>query len=271
MLARNLNPQFCIIAPTAYLERYAAQSSMHLVLAHLVASDDRYSSFYYYRNEFKIIDNGAFELGEPYEPSRLIDLAETVRADVIVLPDYPGQPSSKTIRAAEEYIPKFKNAGFKTMFVPQSRVDDLDDWFSAYEWASDNDDVDIIGMSILGIPNAIPYIDRSYARVAMTFNLLREGIFNDQKYHHYLGLNAGPALEIPSLIRMGALDSIDSSGPVWAGLLGHEYTKCADSYQLTKKISAPVDFDYPYVGNSDTHRCIQHNIDMTLELVSDLQ
>lgn len=268
MLARNQQPQFCIITPTAYLEKYAVQSSMHLILAHLVASDDRYSSFYYNRNEFKIIDNGAFELGESYEPSRLIDLAAAVRADVIVLPDYPGQAASKTIRAANEYIPKFKSAGFKTMFVPQSRVDDLDDWLDAYEWASDNDDVDIIGMSILGIPNAIPYIDRSYARVAMTFNLLREGIFNDQKYHHYLGLNAGPALEIPALIKMGALDSIDSSGPVWAGLLGHEYTVNADSYQATKKISAPVDFNYPLVGNLDTHRRIQHNVDMTLKLFS---
>ena len=34
------NPKFCIITPTEYLERYASQSSMHLVLAHLVDTDE---------------------------------------------------------------------------------------------------------------------------------------------------------------------------------------------------------------------------------------
>lgn len=267
MLKRNKYPEFCIITPTAYLERYASQSSMHLILAHLVDTDDAYANFYANRSEFKIMDNGAFELGESYDPDKLLNLAERVNADVIVLPDYPGEFSGKTIKAAERYIPIFKSAGFKTMFVPQSKVGDLDDWIAGYDWAADNDDVDIIGMSILGIPNAIPHIHKAYARVVMTHALIEQGIFEDTKYHHYLGLNAGPALEVPSLIKMNALDSIDSSGPVWAGILGHQYTNDADSYQQTKKLSVPVDFNYPLLTNSDTQRRIQHNIDMTLNLL----
>ena len=58
------DPQFCIITPTAYLHRYASQSSMHLVLAHLVDMDEEYANFYAERGEFKIMDNGAFELGQ---------------------------------------------------------------------------------------------------------------------------------------------------------------------------------------------------------------
>lgn len=269
MLARNENPQFCIITPSQYLDWYASQSSMHLVLAHIVDTDPKYGNFYHGRKEFKIMDNGAFELGESYKPNQLIELGHACGADAIVLPDYPGQASRRTIEAAMQLIPAIKEAGFKTMFVPQSQVGDWADWLDAYSWAAWNDNVDIIGMSILGIPNALPHIDRSYARVVATAMLQQLNSFNLNKYHHYLGLNAGPALEIPSLIRMDALDSCDSSNPVWMGILGHEYSENTDSFLPVKKVKMEVEFDYPLIKDTDTHRRIQNNIDLTLSLFTD--
>ena len=266
MLSRNTKPQFCIITPTAYLEEYASQSSMHLVLAHLVDTDDVYANFYAGRSEFKIMDNGAFELGESYNPDKLIELGKKCKADAIVLPDYPGQPGVKTIQAATKMIPEVKKAGFKTMFVPHAEVDNWDGFVDTYSWASYHSDIDIIGMSILALPNALPAIDRSIARVVGTAMLRQMNAFNLTKYHHYLGLNSGPALEIPSLIRMKALDSCDSSGPVWSGICGQMYTKAADSYQTTRKISKHVDFNYPLVKDKYVHEAIQNNIDLTLGL-----
>lgn len=266
MLSRNKKPQFCIITPTKYLNWYASQSTSHLVLAHLVETDPEYSLFYSNRSEFKIMDNGAFELGESYAPEKLIDLATKCKADAIVLPDYPGQPAQKTINAAEALIPAIKEAGFKCMFVPQSQINNWGDWMDAYSWASWNDDIDIIGMSILGIPNALPHIERAYARVVATAMLRQNNIFNLNKYHHYLGLNAGPALEIPSLIRMNALDSCDSSNPVWMGILGHEYSENTDSFLPVKKVKMEVEFNYPLITDTETHRRIQNNIDLTLSL-----
>mgnify|MGYP001109758818 CR=1 FL=1 len=267
MLARNSNPQFCIITPTAYCDKFASQSSMHLVLGHLVDTDEQYADFYASRNEFKIMDNGAFELGESYSPSELIRLGKKCKANAIVLPDYPFQPANKTIEAGQKLMQQVKEAGFYTMFAPQSETGNLDDWIAGYEWAAKNDDIDIIGMSILGIPNAIPHIHIAYARVVMTQILIERGLFNFNKYHHYLGLNSGPGLEIPSLIKMGAMDSCDSSGPVWAGVLGHEYTRNADSLQNVSKVKAHVDFSYPLVKDQRTLERIQHNIDLTLELL----
>jgi len=262
----NKNPQFCIITPTAYLEQYASQSSMHLVLAHLVDTDEQYANFYAGRSEFKIMDNGAFELGESYAPDKLIELAHKCKADAIVLPDYPFRESKHTVLAAKDLCFDVKQQGFKTMFVPQSKTGDIEDWIAAYTWAADNDDIDIIGMSILGVPNAIPHIHTSYARVVMTQILIERGLFNFDKYHHYLGLNAGPGLEMPSLIRMGVLDSCDSSGPVWAGLMGHEYSYTTDSLQSVSKVKAHVQFDYPWTQDMATKDRIQKNVDMTLEL-----
>ena len=266
MLQRNEKPQFCIITPTAYLEKYASQSSMHLVLAHLVDKDDTYAEFYAGRNEFKIMDNGAFELGCSYNPDMLVELGQKCKADAIVLPDYPGQDWKKTIGAAEELIPQVKEAGFYTFFCPQSRIGDWDGWVSSYRWGTRNVNVDIIGMSILALPNALPHIPRAYARVVATALLQQFDDFDYGKYHHYLGLNAGPALEIPPLIAMEALDSCDSSNPVWSAILGYEYTDRTDSYlTVNKKQLLEVDFDYPYYGDH-WDKTIQNNIDMTLKL-----
>ena len=259
------NPQFCIITPTAYLSRYASQSSMHLVLAHLVDTDEEYADFYASRNEFKIMDNGAFELGESYDPTKLIELGNKCKADAIVLPDYPYQPASKTVGASSAMIDPVKDAGFKTMFVPQSEKGDIEDWIKGYVWAAETPSIDIIGMSILGVPNAIPHIHIAYARVVMTQILIERGVFNFNKYHHYLGLNAGPRLEIPSLINMGAMDSCDSSGPVWAGICGSRYSVETDSLQRLSKIKTEVDFNYP-LKDGNVLEDIQYNIDKTLEL-----
>lgn len=265
-LQRNTQKQFCIITPTAYLEKYASQSTMHLILAHLVDTDKQYADFYANRREFKIMDNGAFELGESYEPSKLIDLAHRCGANAIVLPDYPGQPAQKTIDAALELGPRVREAGFYTFFAPQAEVGDTEGWISAYQWGANDDLIDIIGMSILAIPNAMPWIPRAYARVVMTQLLVDRGIFNFNKYHHYLGLNAGPNLEVPPLLQLNALDSCDSSNPVWAGICGQMYSPMADSFLMTRKIDKHVDFNYPMTSSKFVHSAIQTNIDMTLSL-----
>ena len=265
--AYRKSPSFCIITPTAYLEQYASQSNMHLVLAHLVDTDEAYAQFYHDRTEFKIMDNGAFELGESYEPKKLLELAKKCNADVIVLPDYPGQHQDLTIEAAIKFAPIFQDHGFKTMFVPQSRVGDAAGWQEAYEWATvDNELVDVIGMSILGIPNAIPHVHKAFARVVMTERLLTQHVFAFNKPHHYLGLNSGPNLEIPTLLKMGALTSCDSSSPVWTGICGNEYSENTDSFMTTAKIKKHVDFDHPYIKDANVERIIQKNIDLTMKL-----
>jgi hypothetical protein len=241
---------------------------MHLVLAHLVDTDEAYANFYAGRKEFKIMDNGAFELGESYSPDKLIELGHKCKADAIVLPDYPFKHAQTTIDAAVRLIPQVKAAGFKTMFVPQSETGQWQDWCDGYAWASYNSDIDIIGMSILGIPNALPHIPAAYARVVGTALLQANNNFNFNKYHHYLGLNAGPALEIPALIKMKALDSCDSSNPVWMGILGHQYSENTDSFLPVKKVKKEVEFGLPLIKDRDTHFRIQHNIDLTLSLFS---
>lgn len=263
------DPHFCIIAPTPYLARFAPKSPCHLVLAHIVDNDKEYASFYRERSQLGdriIMDNGAFELGESYAPEKLIELGQACGADAIVLPDYPGQHSSKTIDAAVTWTKSIKDAGFKTVFVPQSEVGDTNDFIHAYVWGAQEPGIDAIAMSILAVPNAIPHVPAAYARVVMTQMLIDRGLFAKNKYHHYLGLNAGPKLEIPALLKMGALDSCDSSNPVWMAILGHEYSHNTDSFLPVSKVKKEVEFEYPLTKDAATLRRIDHNIDLTLEL-----
>lgn len=262
-------PQFCVIAPTSYLEDYAIQSHTHLVLAHIVDTDPVYAKFYHEmsdRGDKIIMDNGAFELGQSYHPEKLIELGQLCGADAIVLPDYPGQHSSVTLEAAKEWAPLIKEEGFKTMFVPQSEVGDIDDWISGYLYASNSILVDIIGMSILGIPNALPHIPKAYARVVMSELLIDRGILSD-KYHHYLGLNAAPNVEIPALILMGALDSCDSSNPVWTALQGIGYNITQTDYMgIKKRYIRDVDFGEKMSNNTHIQSLIQQNLDITFDI-----
>lgn len=264
-------PSFCFIAPTAYLQDTLA-SRTHLTLAHLVDEDPLYASFYRSAAEagdFIMMDNSAYELKEPYAPEKLVKLAEKCGAHAVVLPDYPFQPGQKTINAATEFIPVFKAAGLLTFFVPQSEVGDLEDWINAYKWAANNPDIDIIGHSILGVPNALSSIEPAYSRVVMASILKDRGLFNHNKHNHFLGLNAGPNLEIPSLLKMGVLDTIDSSGPIWMAILGHEYSRNSDSFQATRKINLPVDFHAKLTRDQETFRRITHNIALTQSIFKD--
>lgn len=262
-------PQFCIITPTAYLDHYATQSSTHLVLAHLVDTDEAYAAFYKERSELGdrlIMDNGAFELGESYAPDMLVELGQKCGAHAIVLPDYPFQPASKTIEASAALIPFVKEAGFATFFVPQSKTGDLNDWLAAYEWAGQNPDIDIIGMSILGIPNAIPEVPAAYARVVVSALIADRGIIAD-KHHHYLGLNAAPNVEIPALLQFEMLDTCDSSNPVWFGINGVQYNETySDWAGIQKKYMRHVDFAEKLTDKAHIHDAIQRNVDMTLGL-----
>lgn len=264
------HPQFCVIAPIAYLEEFATQSNTHLVLAHIVDNNEQYANFYNEmseRGDRIIMDNSAFELGQSYHPEKLIELGHKCGADAIVLPDFPFQASQTTIDAAIKWAPQIKSEGFKTMFVPQSEVGELEDWISCYNWAANEDDIDIIGMSILGIPNALPNIPKSYARVVMTEILHDRGIFNHKKFHHYLGLNSAPNVELPALIESNSLDSCDSSNPVWCGVNGIKYnTTLSDFMGIQKKYLRHVQFNENWNGDPNIREMIQHNLDVTFDI-----
>lgn len=257
--------QFCHIVPTPHLS-LADRSDTHLLLAHLVESDDDYTYYYYSRKSIDgrertyILDNSAFEMykagREMYPSDKLIEMGNRVKADYIVMSDYPNEPGSKTIKAALEYAPKFKQAGFGTFFVPQSKIGDIEDYIQCFAWAASSPLVDYIGVSILGVPNAYGVekgnkLQRFFSRWKMMKELKRRGILDlakrNRKKIHFLGMVDGPnEIELCSEFD---IDTWDSSAAAWAGLNGIAFDGSPTGL-INGKFEKEVEFDQRFEDNS---------------------
>lgn len=256
---------FMHIVPTPMLDTLCSEQKHFLTLAHLLQDDVKYAEWF--RNHrasnpksLIIQDNSAFEQfkrGEPMFPAdRLLDLAESYNPDYIVMSDYPGEHSSKTIAAAEELAPRFKRAGYGTFFVPQSEVSDIEDYIQCVSWAVESPLVDYIGVSILGVPNAYGVeqgnkLQRFMSRWSMMHELRYRGILRraylNNKRIHFLGLVDGP--QEVKLCSEFNINTWDSSAASWYGLNGIEFDN-SPTGALNGKFEKEVDFDLYTTDNS---------------------
>lgn len=259
------NFEFCYIAPTNYLHLIPQQSRRHLILAHLL-KDETYAAFYRdkrARGDIIICDNGAFELGQSLPPNQLLDLIDQsgINPQYIVAPDYPNQPWYKTYSAAVEFVEIVKDRYASTrevlsrevsmphiMAVPQSEQGDYKGWIKSYQLLSKYDGIDMIGMSILGIPNAFKALtltdDIAFNRIYASVYLLQSGIYNNQVQHHYLGLGGGPR-ELVVQKQIGIMDSNDSSSVFWHAIKGIPFDSTCWGLKDGKHKSE-VDFNLPF-------------------------
>lgn len=251
---------FCHITPTKYLDLFASGRTHHLVLAHLVEEDDSYADWYAntprcYGSQV-IMDNSAFEMfkqGKPMYPSdKLLEMGRKVKADYIVMSDYPGEPAQKTIDAAKKLAPIFHEAGFGTFFVPQAEVGNVEGVLDSFMWAAEADEVDYIGVSILTAPNMFGVekgnnLQRFLSRWKLCQLLEQNGFFElayeNGKKIHFLGMVDGPN-EISLVSRwLEYIDTWDSSAAVWAGMCGIEFDNSPTGL-INGKNEIEVDFNH---------------------------
>lgn len=246
---------FCHISPTPHLDLVKDRQT-HLVLAHLIEEDSNYADFYDQisqddRNTI-IMDNSAFEMYKQNKPmyptEHLIDMADMCGADYVVMSDYPTEPGVKTMKAAEDMIPKLKDAGFKTFFCPQSEVGDVEDLMAGYAWGFSHPDIDYIAVSILNIPLAFNVesgnkLQRFLSRWRWMEMLGRRGFFEYDKKIHFLGMVDGPN-EI-DLVKdwHDVITTWDSSAAIWAGLNGIKFDN-SPTGMMKGKFEKEVDFDF---------------------------
>lgn len=235
----------------------------------------------YQRKSTIILDNSAFEMyqrGLPmFEGDKLIELGERVKADYIVMPDYPGENQWKTIAAATDYGPQFKEAGFGTFFVPQSEIGDVDGYLEAFAFAATSPLVDYIGVSILGVPNAFgvygnplqQYLSRKLMMGALYDRGLLQVAKRMGKKIHFLGMLDGPN-EIIEVAPFGKfIDTWDSSAAVWAGINGIAFDKSPTGL-VDGKIKSHVDFDLAYKEDIERDNLIVSNMKYIDDLVEGL-
>ena len=258
--------EFCHISPTPHLNLVSGRKT-HLVLAHLIEEDQSYVDYYFReKDEFGstlIMDNSAFEMykqgKEMYPSDKLISMAQRVNADYVVMSDYPAEPGEKTIEAAKKLAPELHEAGFKTFFVPQSKIGDTADCIKTFRWASLNPKlVDYVGVSILTAPNAYGVekgnkLQRFMSRIKLMYDMKESLVFPSMKSHgqkvHFLGMMDGPN-EIMYAEPFGKyIDTWDSSAAIWAGLNGIKFDNTPTGL-LSGKFEKEVDFDFETNDNN---------------------
>ena len=241
---------FCHIAPTPHLHLTEGHAT-HLVLAHLVEEDPEYAAFYKKSEGTIIMDNSAFEMykrGEPMFPTeRLLDCAQQVDADYVVMSDYPGESGSKTMKAAGSMIAELKEHGYGTFFCPQSEPGDIEDLMAGYAWAFSHPDIDYVAVSILNAPLAFNAesgnnLQRFLSRWKLMDMLGRRGFFEYDKKIHFLGMVDGPN-EIKLVGEWhDVITTWDSSAAVWAGLNGIAFDNSPTGL-MNGKFELEVDFN----------------------------
>lgn len=138
-----------LIPPTPHLKDFALEQPMDLLLAHLILDDTTgpaYAKFYQmkkkqYPESYFILDNGAHELEEGLPIKELLDIADTVKADEVVLPDklFDGkQTYLNLVQALEELADDSRVGSYQYMIVPQGRdhreyIDCLESCLTYYE------------------------------------------------------------------------------------------------------------------------------------------
>lgn len=267
----------CYIAPISFLDYVPKHVDLHLCLAHLLTNDD-YVNFYKDKQEQGhtiIMDNSAFEFNGSISSEQLLKLVldSGLIPDYIVAPDYPGKPSEVTYSSMVDFIEITKDlrdkypGKFQIMAVPQSEVGDYDGWLDCLYSMMEHKDVKMIGMSILGIPNAFKEMtgtnDISFNRIFASAFLSKDEKFLKLKeqrpdiWFHYLGASDIREFQVQSQLEI--IDSFDTSSAIWHAINGIKYDNSASGLK-NGKTKIPVDFHKLNTNNESIKKNIEYNI-----------
>ena len=122
---------------------------MHMFLTHLVEKYPFYAECAKNATGYKILDNSLIELGGSVDIKRVLDAAEKIGADEIILPDV-FQKGPETIDAVNMALSELNDRyvnrkwPYKLMAVAQGR--DEQEWYECYHELLNNPDIDVIGI-----------------------------------------------------------------------------------------------------------------------------
>lgn len=224
--------KFAFIAPSAYLDTVSSQGDMHLVLAQHVLGDPDYWRFYKKEEKYKILDNGAFELGHPMPVEEVLKAADMIGAHEVVAPDV-FRDGEATIVSVNNFLyeiglscnpnyPKKKEPPtFKIMAVPHGK--DFVDWFTCFQHFYNDARVHVIGISYQSCKALKPLWPLEISLSALRVRLIRAltTAFPDKTYH-LLGGGTNP-IEIVNYKEFPQVRSMDTKLPFVAGMMDQTF------------------------------------------------
>ena len=212
--------RFAHIAPTKHILQAAANSCAHMALAHLINDPEYADNFRTIRDEggYVYLDNSQFELGYSLPIETVLNAAQLINANCVILPD-----------GDLTHLDFVKKAGFDVMYIPAAP--DLEKDFLE---AMFNKKIDKVGLSY---SKTSAYMSRERHSSTSRFDFLAGiGEMLPNKKIHMLGMATPGEIALMRPFK-DLIYSWDTSIAVWAGL---NNTRIED---MKHKNATPVDFD----------------------------
>jgi len=249
--------KFSFEVPISYLKEFDKLNDYHFILAHLLVKDKYYAQFYKRSKKFKILDNGALELGQSIDTDTLIKLALDFRVNVLVLPDTwmdKDNTLKRSLDAVKQIVSCKLTNRFDIMFVPQGKtITEFIDCLTSFLQQTQYYNPDITQRVIIGLPYLTCAKICSF--VSPMFPSRDDDVTNARIYLmqkirefcrlrvHLLGAGENMTQEISFMRHYPNVLSVDTSTPFVLALNGVKL----DEYGLFTRIIKPgLDFHMPY-------------------------
>lgn len=255
--------KFSFIVPIKYIRSFGVKGDFTLALSHLIdlKKENEYEKAI---KEISLpiwLDNGLFENHSPEELNSLLDKAKKIKATTVFSPDYLYDSKRTKAQIDETYnLMKEKGVISKMRLGVIVQAENRKDWLQQYIDFTNDNRVNLIGLSILSIPFAYK-LPITEARIACIKDLLELKI--KHKFCHLLGLGSSYD-DIKFAMRFAPfIVSNDSSSCFQTGLKELYYD---DEMQIPGgKIEEKIDFDLKGITSKQMHY-IYTNIKKVREL-----
>lgn len=237
-------------APKSIFEDIETWTSYSYALVHLFEEDEEYYNHFknaVNRGREVILDNSIFELEEAFEADKFHHWINKLKPEWYIIPDSL-EDSKETILLMEKWNKLYRKSSHgKAIGVVQGRT--YREIVECYQYLDEIADVDMIAISFdysyytESFPHPNKYYSWMMGRVKLLGDLLRDGVINESKPHHLLGValpNEGKFYRDYNWIY-----SVDTSNPVVHGYKGIRYERNAglktkESQKLFTMINAEV-------------------------------
>lgn len=211
--------EFCPIIPIKWLDVFGHMSKTHLVLAQELKHKE-YLEFYRKKvdeHNVVILDNGAYEK-DRVDFHQLVECIKMLSPTYYVMPDEPNTFDQSGMMGMD-FVKFSKPHGLaaKRLWVVHAEDGNTNNFVKSYEmgcmWAD--------GVCFSRLTNDYGFGKNEVRRAHFIQYLKKHNKWRLDKYVHALGMLDGSLGELTLLAREG-VHSIDSSAPIWRGLMGYK-------------------------------------------------
>jgi len=236
-------------SPKAIFEDVQRITNYDYALVHLFEEDKDYLAKFkeaIRKGREVILDNSIFELEEAFNADRFAYWINELRPTWYIVPDAL-EDTKRTMNQMAEWNMNYSDAPGKKIGVVQGKS--YEQIKTCYEYMDKLAEVDMIAISFdysyytESVPHPNKYVSWMLGRVKLLGDLLRDGVINEEKPHHLLGVG----LPQEGLFYRGYdwIYSMDTSNPVVHGIKGIEYGEeglwSKESQKLFEMINEPID------------------------------